>query len=133
MAILENYLADEVLKILGKEYETFTEIPLYNRVIDAVLLKGDCLITVEFKIRDWRRALGQIKTHLLAADYAYLCMPKINVPEALMLLLSRMGVGLWLFDIDNKTLAETLKPEPSCLQQSILKEKILKYLARREG
>jgi hypothetical protein len=130
MAILENYLADEVLKILGHEYETFTEVPLYNRVIDAVLLKGDCLITVEFKIRDWRRALGQIKTHLLAADYAYLCMPKIKVPEALMSLLSRMGVGLWLFDIDSKTLAESLKAEPSCLQQSILKEKILKYLDR---
>jgi len=60
-------------------------------------------------------------------------MPKIKVPEALMLLLIRMGVGLWLFDIDNKTLAETLKPEPSCLQQLILKEKMLKYLARRES
>lgn len=133
MAILENYLADEVLKILDKEYETFKEVPLYNRVIDAVLLKDNRLITVEFKIKDWRRALGQIKTHLLAADYAYLCMPKIKVPEALMPLLSRMGVGLWLFDVEKKTLAEMLKPEPSYLQQLILKEKILKYLARREG
>ena len=133
MAILENYLTDEVLKILSKEYETFTEVPLYNRVIDAVLLKGDRLITVEFKIRNWRRALGQIKTPLLAADYAYLCMPKINVPEALKLMLSRMGVGLWLFDVDSKILAETLQPKHSCLQQSILKDKILKYLAMREG
>lgn len=133
MAILENYLADEVLKVLSKEYETFTEVPLYNRVIDAVLLKDNRLITVEFKIKDWRRALGQIKTHLLAADYAYLCMPKIKVPGAMMPLLSRMGVGLWLFDVEKKTLAEMLKPEPSYLQQLILKEKILKYLARREG
>ncbi|MCU0289942.1 MAG: hypothetical protein MUF15_26570 [Acidobacteria bacterium] len=133
MAILENYLADEVLKILEKEYEIFTEVPLYNRIIDAVLLKNQCLITVEFKIKDWRRALMQIKTHLLAADYAYLCMPKIKVPGALMLLLTRMGVGLWLFDIDNKTLVETIKPEPSRLQQLILKEKLLKYLAKRDG
>jgi ribosomal protein L39E len=133
MAILENYLADEVLKVLSKEYETFTEVPLYNRVIDAVLLKDNRLVTVEFKIRDWRRALGQIKTHLLAADYAYLCMPKIKVSEAMMPLLSRMGVGLWLFDVEKKTLAEILKPEPSYLQQLVLKEKILKYLARRDG
>ncbi|MFW9879751.1 MAG: hypothetical protein ACFFG0_42290 [Candidatus Thorarchaeota archaeon] len=133
MAILENILSQEVLRILKREYEIFTEVPLYNRCIDAVLLKGDELITIEFKIKDWRRGVRQIKTHLLAADYSYLCMPERKIPPELIDMLSKIGAGLWLLNIENKKIIEPLAPQRSFIQQPVLKEKILKYLPREEG
>lgn len=133
MAILESDLSREALKLLADEYDVFTEVPLYNRCIDAVLIKGEKLITIEFKIKDWKRAIRQIKTHMLAADYAYLCMPEKDIPPELSQVLSKLGIGLWLFDIKNNKISEHLAPRPSFVQLSVLKEKLLKYLSLREG
>jgi hypothetical protein len=133
MAILEDILSREALRILKRDYDVFMEIPLYNRCIDAVLLKDDLLITVEFKVKDWRRAIRQIRTHLLAADYSYLCMPERKIPPELTDMLSKMGVGLWLFNIDNKKISEHLAPQRSFVQQPVLKEKIIRYLTKEEG
>jgi hypothetical protein len=133
MAILETTLSYEALEILKKDYVIYTEVPLYNRCIDAVLLKGEELITIEFKIKDWRRAVRQIKTHLLAADYAYLCMPERKIPPELFDILSGIGVGLWLFDLDNKRINERLAPKHSFFQHPVLKEKVMNYLSKKEG
>jgi hypothetical protein len=132
MAILESDLSKEALKLLEDEYDVYTEVPLYNRCIDAVLIKGEKLITIEFKIKDWKRAIRQIKTHMLAADYAYLCMPEKNIPSELKQVLHKLGIGLWLFDIKNNRMSEYLAPQPSSVQLSVLKEKLLKYLSIRE-
>lgn len=128
MAILEKDLSKDVLKILAKEYEVFKEIPVYNRCIDAVLLKNEILYTIEFKISDWHRAIKQIKTHMLIADFAYLCMPSKNFPVKLKELIKNYGIGLWAYDFDKKEIQEILSPRHSFMQQSILKERVLRYL-----
>ncbi len=133
MAILEADLSRETLKLLAGKYKIYTAVPLYNRCIDAVLLGEGRLTTVEFKVKDWRRAVRQIRTHLLAADYSYLCMPKRQVPQELEQILMEMGVGLWLFDFNIKEIEEVLSPEPSPAQMTMLKEKMLKYLNSRES
>jgi len=55
------------------------------------------LITVEFKIHDWRRAIRQARDHRLAADLAYVCMPKRQLTSALREDLRKNGVGLFFF------------------------------------
>lgn len=130
MAILESELSHDTLELLKNNYTIFKEVPFFNRCIDAVLLKGEIIITIEFKIKDWRRAVRQIKTHLLAADYSYLCMPERGIPTELFDILSKMGVGLWLFSMDDKEISERLAPKPSFIQQPMLKEKILKYISQ---
>lgn len=132
MAILESVLSKEALKLLNQEYSIFTEVPLFNRCIDAVLLKGDQVITIEFKIKDWRRGVRQIRTHLLAADFSYLCMPARNLPSGLADTLLKMGIGLYLFDIDKGVINEEISPKPSIMQQGTLKEKIITYLRDQE-
>lgn len=135
MAILEDVLSQEALRVLYlmEGYEIFKEVPLYNRSIDAVLLKNKELITVEFKIKDWRRAVRQIKTHLLAADYSYLCMPERKIPHELTDILSKIGAGLWLFNFDEKKIYQHLPPKRSFIQHPEIKEKILRYLSKKEG
>lgn len=132
MEILEADLSREALKLFEAEYKIFTEVPLYNRCIDAVLLKESQVVTIEFKIKNWRKAVRQIKTHMLAADLAYLCMPRKKIPDELLEILTKMGVGLWLFDMGKKELCLVLRPRPSFIQLSIIKEELLKRLSSRE-
>ncbi|MHA1660237.1 MAG: hypothetical protein ACTSUT_14090 [Promethearchaeota archaeon] len=132
MAILEKDLSRDVLEILVKEYKIIKEFPLYNRCIDAVLLKNGIIYTIEFKINDWHRAIKQIRTHMLIADFAYLCMPNKNFPVELRELLKNYGIGLWAYDSHKKELQEVLPPIHSFIQQLTLKRKILQYLVKGE-
>lgn len=57
MIYSEADLSRDVLEILKNEYEIFKEVPIYNRCIDAVLLKKGNIHTIEFKLHDWHRAI----------------------------------------------------------------------------
>lgn len=130
MAILEADLSREMLELLQDKYDgVFLEVPLYNRCIDAVLLRDRELTTIEFKIKDWRRAIRQIRTHLVAADYSYLCMPEKRIPEELSRLLSEIGIGLLLYNVESRNFTESIPPRPSIVQHPSIKEKVLKYLS----
>ncbi len=131
----ESQLINEVVKLIEasdkyKGYKIYYEVPLFNRCIDAVLNKGSTIITIEFKIKDWHKAIEQIKTHLLVADFSYLCMPYRRVSPSFKEQLETLGVGLLLFDFERKYLLEMIKPRPSYVQYSGLKERVLKYLAQ---
>jgi len=132
MAILEEDLSREVLGVLGNEYKIFKEVPIYNRCIDAVLLKNRIIYSIEFKISDWHRAIKQIRTHMLIADFAYLCMPYRNISPELKKILKRYGIGLWLYDFDKEEIKELIIPHHSFIQQSTLKENVLQYLTKKE-
>lgn len=73
------------------------DVPLLGRCVDLVYLQNDLVITVEFKLRDWRRAITQARDHLLAADYAYICMPNRPISKLLRQALDRNGIGLVFF------------------------------------
>ena len=70
------------------------EVPLLGRTIDLVYIDNGVVVTIEFKLRDWRRAISQARDHLLGADYAYICMPRRTVTDGLRLELEEAGVGL---------------------------------------
>lgn len=70
------------------------EVPLLGRTIDLVYIIENSVVTVEFKLRDWRRAISQARDHLLGADYAYICMPRRKITDGLRIELEKAGVGL---------------------------------------
>jgi hypothetical protein len=72
-------------------------VPLLGRCVDLVYIQGDAVVTVEFKLQDWRRALVQARDHLLAADYAFICMPQRTVSEAMRQEVLAAGIGLLFF------------------------------------
>jgi hypothetical protein len=73
------------------------EVPVLGRSVDLAYVLGGILITVEFKVHDWRRALLQVKTHLLAADYCYICMPNRRISNDMELAMEHTGVGLLFY------------------------------------
>jgi hypothetical protein len=70
------------------------EVPIMGRVADLAFMHDGDLVTMEFKISNWRRAIRQARDHRLAADFAYICMPERQLTGALLSALEANGVGL---------------------------------------
>lgn len=130
MDLLESDLINKVKPKLGGRYYIFEEVALISRSIDMVLYDHKSLITIEFKIRDWRKAVTQIKGHLIAADYAYLCMPNKKISKQLEELLTKNGIGLWLYDVYEDELIEAIKPSKSSTQWASYRDSMIDRLSK---
>lgn len=87
------------------------EVPFLSRCIDVVLLdESDKLISVEFKIANWKHAIVQASDHKLGSDYAYICLPKRTITPALTDTLTNTGVGLMLFDDEAQRIENVISP-----------------------
>lgn len=80
----------------------FEEISFFRRSIDLVVLDNNILKTIEFKLKDWKKAIRQIIDHQIVADYSYLCMPKRNLSETMIEQLKSNGIGLYFYDFQTK-------------------------------
>jgi hypothetical protein len=130
MNLLESDLINKVRPKFEDRYHIFEEVPLISRSIDMVLFDQESLITIEFKIRDWRKAVNQIKGHLIAADYAYLCMPNKKISKQLEELLTKNGIGLWLYDVYEDELIEAIKPSKSSTQWASYRDSLIDRLSK---
>lgn len=77
------------------------EVPLLGRCIDLAYIKGRSLISIEFKLSDWRRAINQARDHRLGADFSYICMPKREITDKMKEEFEKAGVGLVFFQENN--------------------------------
>lgn len=90
----------------------YLEIPFLTRCIDMVIIEDRKIISIEFKISDWRKAIKQARDHLLGVDKAYICLParKKEINKELRNLLEEYGIGLYFFYRDNKNPLEEIIP-----------------------
>lgn len=103
--MLEIEMADacyDYLTNYAKYTNVVREVPFLSRCIDLVLISanGD-VISIEFKIKNWRHAIEQAKNHMLGADKAYICLPYKNPSEPLLDALKEANIGLYLYSPDN--------------------------------
>jgi hypothetical protein len=133
MDYLEADLINLVKRQFISKYMIFEEVGFLNRCIDMVLIDDSDLITIEFKINDWRKGITQIKEHLVVADYSYLCMPKKTISKELSAELTKIGIGLWQFDYDADELIEAIKPKKSSYQWEFHKCSLIERLSMRDN
>lgn len=106
------------------------EVPFLSRCIDMVMLTREKeTITIEFKVKNWRHALEQVKSHKLGADRAYICLPIKKPSIELLDALIKEQVGLYLYFPDNKEMMYEYLPAPRNLSKvdafaSLLQEKV---------
>ncbi len=77
------------------------EVSVMNRCIDiAYFNEAEELVTIEIKLKDWRKAIRQALDHQLYADRAYICLPKPQraANEELLALVREAGIGLIWFE-----------------------------------
>ena len=73
----EIMLYKPIIESFKDEFECFKEVKLYNRIIDLLLVgksNNSPKIAMEFKVKDWKKALQQAISYQLIADYVYIVM-----------------------------------------------------------
>jgi phosphoenolpyruvate synthase/pyruvate phosphate dikinase len=114
--MLELEMADACYDYLTK-YDEYTnivrEVPFLSRCIDLVLISSSGeIISIEFKIKNWRHAIEQAKNHMLGADKAYICLPEKNLSTALLDALEDSAIGLYLYSPDKPDIMIEAVPAP---------------------
>jgi hypothetical protein len=112
----QAYVRDAYKRLRIKGVPSLWEAAIMGRSADLVYLEENHLVSVEFKLKDWRRGLRQARDHQIGADFAYLCIPHWEPTEALRTAASDVGVGLlgfregldWPFEIVQPALRSTL-------------------------
>jgi len=107
--LTELELLDEAYRMIRTipRVQASRQVPILGRCIDLVYLRRGLIYTVEFKLKNWRRALQQARDHRLASDFSYICMPYRVVSRNMKVEFIEAGIGLlfvtnnsdWPFDI----------------------------------
>lgn len=81
----------------NKGFQVRQEIPIGFCRADLVAFKQNCVIAVELKLRNWKKAVLQAKNYSLGADYVYIAVPLMQsytIYRKAETLLEREGIGL---------------------------------------
>lgn len=98
----ESEMVDFAIECLvnkGMVTKIAKEVPFLSRCIDLVFIEPDdgTLVTVEFKLDNWKHAVRQAKDHALGADQAYICLPSRKVDSEIQRYVKKSGVGLAIY------------------------------------
>lgn len=81
------------------------QVPLHNRLVDLAAIDSEGnLICIEFKLKNWKRALKQAMINSNAFDYIYVCLPGGNYLDRLKKDAIKFGIGVMIFDNENSTI-----------------------------
>ena len=97
----QAYVLDAYKRIRSQGVPSLWEAPLLGRSVDLLFQQNGNLITVEFKLKNWRRGITQARDHRLGGDYAYVCMAGTEPTNALREAVVDAGVGLFVFIDDS--------------------------------
>jgi hypothetical protein len=129
----ESSLVKRSFKILKNSPNILAckEVPVLGRCVDIAYFfeVEEELITVEFKLRNWKRALRQAKDHMLAADYAYICMPQRAISETMKFFLEEAGVGLFFYKRESDwPFEEIIKAKKSEETWDVVRQETINYM-----
>jgi len=108
--------------------------PLLGRCVDLAYVASGAVTTVEFKLRDWRRAIRQARDHRLAADYAFICMPERQVSAQMLSALDDADVGLLFYVQDTPWPFVVVKEAPRSSEiWAAARSALCEYILARAG
>lgn len=130
---LENELEKAAIPFLeGNRFLYSWQVPLHNRVIDLAALNSEGqLIGIEFKLKDWKRALKQALRNSNAFDYIYICVPGGSYLDRLTKEAKALGVGVMIYVKEIGTISIELPAQRVMRQWKPNVEYIKKFLRAR--
>lgn len=112
-------------RLLADGADVRVEVPYISRSIDLVYVDDSGRpVVVEFKRRNWRRAIDQARFCLSGCERVYICMPEDSLtPEALRCA-EQEGIGVFTLGTDGAQtrLKEKLRPKPTSEQWGVGRE-----------
>jgi len=97
---------DSYNKIINSDEfdEILLEVPFATRSIDMVMINNNKeIISIEFKLKNWSRAIEQARVDTSGADKSYICMPrpKKGFSNKFIEELKNNGIGLFEYISDS--------------------------------
>ena len=94
----EQEFEESTIPYIEKSFLFWTwQVPAWNKVIDfAGIIPIGQTVGIEYKLKNWKKAIEQAHAHILIYDFVYICMPKRYekaIPDA-----RKRGVGIIVFD-----------------------------------
>lgn len=109
------------------------EVPILGRSVDLAYVENEFIVTIEFKLGNWRKALVQARDHLLGADYAYICMPRRRVSDDMRAELEQVGVGLVFYTESREwPFEEVIKAKRSRETWEVARSWVLEYIEKNK-
>jgi len=109
-------------------------VPLLGRCVDMLYMKDEAVFSIEFKLRDWKRAIKQARDHKLAADYAYVCLPKRESVTHMLPAFRAHGIGLMFFADDGDWPFEVVEEAPRSEETwTVARNEVGELLKDRDG
>ena len=83
------------------------EVPVFCRSVDLVTYdkKEKILTSIEFKTKNWKKAIEQVMSTAIAFDYLEICIrkPKTEISQQkIVQCCLDIGIGLYFFDIEKR-------------------------------
>lgn len=97
--IEETHLLTPALAAVRREHGRVRSRPLIRtrlgtRNPDVLLTSGDGLVSIELKMNDWARAVGQAALNRLWVEHSYIAIPTSSVTETVVSHAREHGIGV---------------------------------------
>lgn len=111
------------------------EVPVFCRSVDLVTYdKSQKILTsIEFKTKNWKKAIEQVMSTAISFDYLEICIrkPKTEVlQQKIMRCCADIGIGLYLFDVATKTFEHSLIPQKVHKIWSVQKRQVIEFVEK---
>lgn len=121
----------------GKK-KIYIEVPVFSRSVDLVELDSRTrkITAIEFKIKDWKRAIKQLYEISSCFDFLILCILKPKTEkciETIRSTCSEKGIGLIFWDQSDDSFMQICESKDICDIWITQKRQILHYLKEREA
>ena len=117
----------------SKEKKIYFEVPVFCRSVDVVEynIRKNTITAIEFKIKDWKRAINQAFSVSMCFDYLEICINKpktIKGQSTVVKECSEIGIGLYFYDIDTDSYEHLCEPKKTSDIWEVQRESIFKYI-----
>lgn len=111
------------------------EVPVFCRSVDLVTYDKNkkILTSIEFKTKNWKRAIEQVLSTAIAFDYLEICIrkPKTELSQQkIVQYCSDVGIGVYFFDINTRSFEHRLVPQKVQKIWNVQKNQVIEFVEK---
>lgn len=111
------------------------EVPVFCRSVDLVTYdkKEKILTSIEFKTKNWKKAIEQVMSTAIAFDYLEICIrkPKTEISQQkIVQCCLDIGIGLYFFDIEKRKFEHRLMPQKVQRIWNVQKKQVIEFVEK---
>ncbi len=122
-----------IMKWEDEDTQLICEVPVFCRSIDLVVynIHDSTIDAIEFKTKNWKRALEQVLSIAISFDYVEICIQKprtIKAQETIISQCSSLGVGVYFCDTVSMNYEHVVLPQKTEKIWNVQKSQVIDFI-----